>query len=95
MAPSWAICVTPLENCLLLGHQLLGLGQLYFFAPLDVVDLHPLLKPAGADADKGDAVPVGLVHVGLDLKDKGGKLRGKGVYLPLVGPAGQGRGGHL
>ena len=84
-----------LHHLPLLGHQLLGLGQLHLFATLDVVHLHPLFEPAGADADKGDAVPVGLVHVGLYLKDKGGKIRGEGVDDPLVGPPGQGGGGHL
>ena len=50
---------------------------------LDVADLHPLLELAGADAHKGDAVAVGLVHVRLDLEDEGGEPLVKRVDNPV------------
>ena len=45
-----------------------------------MVSLHAALELAGADAHKGDAVTVGLVHVGLDLEDEGRELVAAGVY---------------
>ena len=37
---------------------------------------------------------MGLVHVGLDLEDKGGEIRGEHVHLTLVRHTGQRSGGH-
>ena len=77
-------CISLVDNFTLLGHQLLRLGKLDLFPPLHMVNLHALLKFTGADAHKSNAVPVRLVHVGLNLKDKGGELRAEGVDLTLV-----------
>ena len=45
-----------------------------------MVGFHAALELAGADAHEGDAVAVGLVHVGLDLEDEGRELFAAGVY---------------
>ena len=42
------------------------------------------LKLTRANAHKGQAVTVGLVHIGLDLKDKRGKVRRKSVDHALI-----------
>ena len=42
--------------------------------------LHAALELAGADAHKSDAVAVGLVHVGLNLKDECRELVAAGVH---------------
>ena len=52
------------------------------------------LEFAGADAHKGQPVPVGLVHVGLDLEHEGGEIRAEHVDHPGIRGAGQGGGGH-
>src|SRR5699024_2547606 len=52
------------------------------------------LELAGDDAHKGDAVPVGLVHVGLNLKDEGGEVVVKGVDDRVPRLSGQGGGSH-
>ena len=51
-----------------------------------MVSLHTAFELAGADAHKGDAVTVGLVHVGLDLEDEGRELVAAGVHR-LAGQA--------
>ena len=74
-------------------HELLRLAQSHFFITLDVENLGLPLVFAGADPQESQPVPVGLVHVGLDLEDEGGKVRGKGVHQPAVRyPGGGGRG---
>ena len=78
-----------------LGHQLLGLGKLHLPPALDVLHLHALLKLAAANADESNSVPVGLVHVGLDFKHKGGEVGVEGVHHALGRIPGQGRGGQL
>ena len=78
-----------------LGHHLLGLRELHFPPALNVEHFHALFKPAGANAHKGDAVPMGLVHVGLNLKHKGGETRVKGVHHAVLGLPGQGGAGQL
>ena len=78
-----------------LGHQLLGLGKLHLPPALDVLHLHALLKLAAANADESNSVPVGLVHVGLDFKHKGGEAGVEGVHHALGRVPGQGRGGQL
>ena len=77
------------------GHELLGLGQTEGLAPLDMEILLIPLKLAGADAHEGDPVPVGLVHVGLNLEHEGGEGGVKGVHHRVPGHPGQGRHGHL
>ena len=56
-----------------IGHELGGVG--HADGPLGPVEghVHALLKFTGADADKGDPVAVGWVHVGLNLEDKASK----------------------
>ncbi len=39
-----------------------------------MVDFHACLEFAGADTHESDTVPVSLIHIGLDLKHKGGKV---------------------
>ena len=74
--------------------MLLGLGEAQLLAALDMVVLRVPLELAGADAHEGQPVPVGLVHVGLDLEHKGGEVLAEDIHLPLVADAGQGRRGH-
>ena len=76
------------------GHELLGPGELELFAALDVIDLLVGVEPAGDQAHEGDAVPVGLVHIGLNLEHKGGEIVVRGVHQLLARRAGQGRRGH-
>ena len=76
------------------GQHLLGLAEAQLFPALHVVVLRVPLELAGADPHKGDPVPVGLVHVGLDLEDKGGEVLGEGVDLPDVRNAAEGGRGH-
>ena len=71
------------HNLPLRRHHLLGLGEAHFLAGLDVEVLRVPLEAAGADAHKGQTVPVGLVHVGLNFEDEGGEVRGKRVDLLL------------
>ena len=77
-----------------LGHQLGALSQLDVLLALNMVNIHAPLKLAAADPHKGNAVPVGLVHVGLNLEDKAAELFPVGAhFLPgqVVG-AGTGAG---
>ena len=52
--------------------------QLDLLASAHVQGVHAALEVAGDDAGEGHPVPVGLVHVGLDLEDEGGE---RGVHL--------------
>jgi hypothetical protein len=38
-----------------------------------MLDLHPARELAGADAEEGDAVAVGRIHVGLNLEGEAGE----------------------
>ena len=77
------------------GHQLLRLGQPLDPSALDVLDVHADIVFARADADKGDPVSVGLVHIGLNLEDEGRESVFHGVHRALVRHAGRRRGRHL
>ena len=55
----------------LLGHHLLGLGKLYLFSALHMVNFHALFKFAGTDSHESNTVPMGAVHVGLDFENEG------------------------
>ena len=55
------------------GHEHGGIGQGNPLADAVVHDLHTALEAARTDPDKGDPVPVGRVHIGLDLECKPGK----------------------
>ena len=76
-------------------HQLLRLGQPLDPSALNVLDIHSDVVLARTDADKSDPVSVGLVHIGLDLEDKSGKLVFYGIDRSLVRHAGRRRGRHL
>ena len=78
-----------------LGHELLGLGKPEGLARLDMEILFIPLKAARADAHEGDAVAVGLVHVGLDFEDEGGEALVHGIDDIVLGNARQGRHGHF
>ena len=82
------------DDFALLGHQLLGLGEAHFLIALDVEILLIPLELAGADSHKGQPVPVGLVHIGLDFEDEGREARVEGVDDAAVGLPGQGRRRH-
>ena len=84
-----------LDDLSALCHQLLGLGQTDLLPALDMVHFHSSLKPSGADPHERDPVPVGLVHVGLDLKYKGGKLFIKRIHLAIQSLSGKRGGGHI
>ena len=60
-----------------------------------MVVLRVPLELAGADTEEGQAVPVGLVHVGLDLEDEGGEILAEDIHLPLVADPGQGGCGEV
>ena len=51
-------------------HHLLGLGKTHILAALDMVHGHPRVELAGTDPHERDPVPVGFVHIRLDLKYK-------------------------
>ncbi len=77
-----------------LSHHLLGLGQLQLPLALHVPVVLAPLEFTGADAHEGDAVPVGFVHVGLNLEDEGGEAVVLGIHRLTFRFPGQGRGGH-
>ena len=54
-----------------------GWDSLSFLPPCTWYTSMSALELAGADAHEGDAVPVGLVHVGLNLEDEGGETSGE------------------
>ena len=83
------------DDLALRRHHGLRLGKAHLLAALHVVILGVALKLARANAHEGQTVTMRLVHVGLDLEDKGGKLRREHVYLPAVRHARQRRRGHL
>ena len=77
----------------LCGHQLLGLGKAHFFAALHMVILRISLELTGADAHKCQPIPVGLIHIRLDLEDEGGEIGAESVHQAAIRSPGQrGRG---
>jgi len=72
-----------------LSHHLLWLRELDLSVLLNVVDLHALLELAAANSHKGDSVAVSLVHVGLDLKYKGGEVVAEGVNNAVLSVSGK------
>ena len=60
-----------------------------------MVDLHVPGELAGGDAHECDTIPVGFVHVRLNLEDKGGEIRREGVDFHITGLPGQRRSGHV
>ena len=83
------------DDLALLRHELLGLRQAQLAAALHMEHLCLALVLAGADAQEGEAVAVGLVHICLNLEDEGGEVRAEGVDHAAVGRARQGRRRHL
>ncbi len=51
-----------------------GIADLNTLANAHMAHLHPLFVGSGTDPQKGDTVTVSLIHIGLDLEDKTGKL---------------------
>ena len=60
-----------------------------------MVDIMVCLKLAGADSHKCNTIPVCLVHICLNLKDKGREWGGDRINIPLIGVAWQRRCRHL
>jgi hypothetical protein len=54
----------------LLRQELHRVGEADVAAEADVIDLHPALVAARADAEERDAVAVRAIHVRLDLEDE-------------------------
>ena len=83
-----------LDNLPLGGHELLRPGEADFLAALDVIDLLIRVKAPGNHPQEGDTVPMGLVHVGLNLEHEGGESVVHAVHHQLPGAPGQGGRGH-
>ena len=62
-----------------IGHHRRARGKLEFTVALHVEGVHATLELARANAHKGDAVSVVLVHIGLDLKHKAAKVVAAGI----------------
>ena len=62
------------------GHHGRARGQLDLAAALHVRGLHATLELARADAHKGDAVAMVLVHVRLNLEDEAGEVLPRGLH---------------
>ena len=62
-----------------IGHHRGTRGKLELAVALHVEGVHAALELARANAHKGDAVAVVLVHVGLDLKHKAAKVVAAGI----------------
>ena len=62
-----------------IGHHRRARGKLKLAVALHVEGVHAALELARANAHKGDAVAVVLVHVGLDLKHKAAKVVAAGI----------------
>ena len=77
------------------GHHRLRLGKAHLAPGLHVEILAVALELARADAHEGEAVAVGLVHVGLNLEDEGREFGGVDVHLARVAHTRQRRRGHL
>ena len=63
-------CVRLVHDGAVVGHHRGARGQLELAVALHMEGVHAALELARADAHKGDAVAVVLVHIGLDLKDR-------------------------
>ena len=78
----------------LIRHHLGRLRKLYLSAPLNMIYLHARIKLSGTDTHKGHSVSMLGIHIGLNLKDKGGKCFLHRVDHTLIGLSGKGRLGH-
>ena len=88
-------CVGLVYYRALLRHKLLRLRKTDGLAALNVEIFLVALKFARAYAHEGDPVAVSLVHVCLDLENKGGELVGERIDDLVAGLARQGRHGHV
>ena len=79
----------------ILRHQLLRLAQAEFLASLNVIYFLPCIKAPGADTHKRDAVPVGFIHIRLNLKDKRGERLFFRFDIAFVGMSGRRLRRHL
>ena len=84
-----------LHNLPLLGHHGLGLGQADILAALYVVDGHAGFELPGHNPKEGNPVPVGLVHIGLDLEDEAGEVGTGGLNDSRIRFSRQRRRRHL
>ena len=87
--------VSFLDNLSVLRHHLLRLGQADLLAALYMVYFHAGLELAGYNTHEGDTVTVRLVHVCLDLEDKGREIIVKRADFTGDGLSRQRRSGHL
>ena len=67
------------NNRTVIGHHRGASSKLKLAVALHVEGVHAALELARANAHKGDAVAVVLVHVGLDLKHKAAKVVAAGI----------------
>ena len=67
------------NNRAVIGHHRRTGGKLELAVALHVEGIHAALELARANAHKGDAVAVILVHIGLDLKHKAAKVVAAGI----------------
>ncbi len=65
-----------------------------FFPPWTWFTSIPALKPSRTDAHERDSVTVGFIHIGLDLKHKGGKIHLKRIHLAVQSLSSKRGGGH-
>ena len=63
----------------IVGHHRRARGKLKLAVALHVEGIHAALELTRANAHKGDAVTVVLIHIGLDLKHKAAKVVAAGI----------------
>ena len=73
------------HNFSFIRHHLRGLRKLHLSAALDMIDFHSGIKLTGTDPHESHSVSVLRIHIGLNLKDKGGKCFLHRVDESLVG----------
>ncbi len=71
----------------LICHNLLRLRQAHDLPALYMLHLSGGIESAGADTHKGHPVSVRLIHIGLNLKDKGRKFMLHRIDQPDIRPA--------
>ena len=75
-------------------HHLLWLREPHFLIPLHMPYIHTRREPAGAYPHESNPVPVSLVHICLNLKNKSGKRLLHRIDKSLIRHPGQRRGRH-
>ena len=66
--------VSLFHNLSFIRHHLGRLRKLYLSSSLNMCHFHSRIKFTGADAHESHSVSVLRIHIGLNLKDEGGKL---------------------